>query len=144
MRRRFLLLLLAASAALATTHATQERPARRVVFVSFDSGADWIVDRLIAAGKAPAFAAMVREGAQADAMISVIPSLTAVAHASLWTGAFPRAHGITDVRIRDHEVSQSIYLSDPDGNNIELYVDADPAIWRARPETVATSRPLTL
>jgi len=29
-------------------------------------------------------------------MISVIPSLTAVAHASLWTGAFPRSHGATD------------------------------------------------
>ncbi len=96
MRRRFLLLLLAATAALATTHATDQRTTRRVVFVSFDSGADWIVDRLIAGGKAPAFAEMARDGAQADAMISVIPSLTAVAHASLWTGAFPRAHGITD------------------------------------------------
>ncbi len=67
-----------------------------MVLISFDAGADWIVDRLIAAGKAPAFAAMAREGAQADAMISVIPSLTAVAHASLWTGAFPRSHGATD------------------------------------------------
>jgi catechol 2,3-dioxygenase len=54
------------------------------------------------------------------------------------------AHGITDVRIRDHVVSQSIYLNDPDGNNIELYVDADAMIWRENPETVATSRPLAL
>jgi len=77
-----------ASQALATS--------RRVVLISFDSGADWLVDRLIAAGKAPAFAAMARDGAQADAMISVTPSLTAVAHASLWTGAFPRSHGATD------------------------------------------------
>ena len=71
-------------------------PAPRVVLVSFDAGADWIVDRMIARGKAPAFSAIAREGAQADAMISVIPSLTAVAHASLWTGAFPRSHGATD------------------------------------------------
>jgi catechol 2,3-dioxygenase len=54
------------------------------------------------------------------------------------------AHGVRDLRLRDHVVSQSIYLSDPDGNNIELYVDADPAIWREKPETVATSRPLEL
>lgn len=55
-----------------------------------------------------------------------------------------QAHGITNMRIRDHVVSQSIYVNDPDGNNIELYVDADPAIWRDRPETVANSRPLEL
>ena len=54
------------------------------------------------------------------------------------------AHGISDMRIRDHVVSQSIYVNDPDGNNVELYVDADPAIWREKPETVANSRPLHL
>ena len=59
---------------------TSSAPTRRVVLISFDAGADWIVDELIARGKAPAFAAVAREGAQADAMISVIPSLTAAAH----------------------------------------------------------------
>ncbi len=54
------------------------------------------------------------------------------------------AHGITDLRVRDHAVSQSIYLSDPDGNRLELYVDADPAIWHTDPSTVATSAPLQL
>jgi predicted AlkP superfamily phosphohydrolase/phosphomutase len=88
-------LSLACATAPVAPHASSV-PARRVILVSFDAGADWIVDRLIATGKAPAFAALAREGAQADAMISVIPSLTAVAHASLWTGAFPRSHGVTD------------------------------------------------
>lgn len=55
-----------------------------------------------------------------------------------------RANGITDMRVRDHVVSQSIYVNDPDGNNIELYVDADEAIWREKPDTVANSRPLAL
>jgi len=54
------------------------------------------------------------------------------------------AHGITQVRLRDHTVSQSIYLGDPDGNTIELYVDADPEIWRRDPSTVATSVALKL
>ena len=91
--------LLVVSMACATTPIappTSSAPTRRVILISFDAGTDWIVDRLIDKGKAPAFAAMAREGAQADAMISVIPSLTAVAHASLWTGAFPRSHGVTD------------------------------------------------
>jgi catechol 2,3-dioxygenase len=43
---------------------------------------------------------------------------------------------------RDHEVSQSLYLRDPDGLLVEVYVDADPALWAARPEAVATVRPL--
>jgi len=54
------------------------------------------------------------------------------------------AHGITNMQVRDHVVSQSIYIEDPDGNNIELYVDADPSIWREKPETVANSRSLQL
>ena len=54
------------------------------------------------------------------------------------------ANGITQVRLRDHTVSQSIYLADPDGNTIELYVDADPEIWRKDPSTVATSVALKL
>jgi catechol 2,3-dioxygenase len=54
------------------------------------------------------------------------------------------AHGVTELRLRDHQVSQSIYLADPDGNRLELYVDADPAIWRQDPATVATSNPLHL
>ena len=55
-----------------------------------------------------------------------------------------QAHGIEKMRIRDHVVSQSIYVDDPDGNMIELYVDADPSTWREKPEAVANSRPLSL
>jgi catechol 2,3-dioxygenase len=45
----------------------------------------------------------------------------------------------------DHTVSQSLYLADPDGNEVELYVDADPRIWRERPEAVlAPPKPLRL
>jgi catechol 2,3-dioxygenase len=54
------------------------------------------------------------------------------------------AHGIRDVHVRDHRVSQSLYLEDPDGHGLELYVDADPAIWRRDPSAVASSLPLQL
>ena len=54
------------------------------------------------------------------------------------------AHGITKIRVTNHRVSQSIYLNDPDGNGLELFVDADPAIWRDNPAAVATIEPLQL
>lgn len=45
----------------------------------------------------------------------------------------------------DHTVSQSLYLEDPDGNEVELYVDADEAIWKADPEAVLSPiKPLVL
>ncbi|OLB98381.1 MAG: hypothetical protein AUH30_08040 [Candidatus Rokubacteria bacterium 13_1_40CM_68_15] len=53
------------------------------------------------------------------------------------------AHGVT-MAVSDHKVSQSIYLSDPDGNGLELYVDADPAVWRTNPAAVAHVEPLEL
>ena len=53
-------------------------------------------------------------------------------------------HGVGPLWLRDHKVSQSIYCHDPDGNQIELFVDADSAIWRDDPGIIATSEMLTL
>ena len=44
----------------------------------------------------------------------------------------------------DHHVSQGLYVSDPDGTLIELYVDADPQVWQEDPSRVANSDPLSL
>ncbi len=44
----------------------------------------------------------------------------------------------------DHRVSQGLYVLDPDGNLIELYVDAPEAPWRADPKLVANSVALSL
>ena len=43
----------------------------------------------------------------------------------------------------DHEVTKSLYFHDPDGNMLELYVDASDA-WRQDPQRVAQVRPLQL
>jgi catechol-2,3-dioxygenase len=53
-------------------------------------------------------------------------------------------HGVTIVGSSDHNVSQSLYIQDPDGIDIELYVDADPALWKNNPDAVAVVRPLKL
>lgn len=52
--------------------------------------------------------------------------------------------GVPLLGMSDHGVSQSLYLADPDGNEIELFVDADPATWRDRVAEVMTTRPLRL
>lgn len=53
--------------------------------------------------------------------------------------------GVTIGGMSDHTVSQSLYVFDPDGNEVELYVDADPALWRNTPEAVLSPiQPLTL
>jgi catechol 2,3-dioxygenase len=52
------------------------------------------------------------------------------------------AAGITPQPI-DHEVTQSLYFEDPDGNGIELYVDTSD-VWRREPQRVAQVAPLEL
>ena len=37
----------------------------------------------------------------------------------------------------DHLVSEALYLDDPDGNGIEIYIDRDPAVWSWKGEEVA-------
>jgi catechol-2,3-dioxygenase len=36
----------------------------------------------------------------------------------------------------DHGVTHSLYIADPDGNEIELYIDVQPARWKEQPELV--------
>lgn len=54
------------------------------------------------------------------------------------------ADGVAVHMTLDHHVSQGLYISDPDGNLIELYVDADEVIWRTDPSQVANSDPLKI
>ena len=44
--------------------------------------------------------------------------------------------GIAIEGMSDHTVSQSLYLRDPDGNEVELYVDAEETLWRNNPAAV--------
>ena len=43
----------------------------------------------------------------------------------------------------DHDVTKSLYFTDPDGNGVEVYVDASDA-WRREPQRVAQVAPLEL
>ena len=52
--------------------------------------------------------------------------------------------GVHILGASDHTVSKSLYVLDPDGIEIELYIDEDPAIWKANPQAVATIKPLAI
>jgi catechol 2,3-dioxygenase len=56
-----------------------------------------------------------------------------------------KANGVQMVGASDHTVTHSLYILDPDGNEIELYVDVPGVDWLADPTLVAAPiRPLKL
>ena len=53
--------------------------------------------------------------------------------------------GATIVGTSDHTVTHSLYILDPDGNEIELYIDVPGVDWKNNPEAIVTpTRPLRL
>ncbi len=53
--------------------------------------------------------------------------------------------GVTVVGTADHTVTHSVYILDPDGNEIELYIDVQPPVWKDDPQSImAPVRPLNL
>ena len=55
------------------------------------------------------------------------------------------AAGARLIGTADHTITHSLYIEDPDGNEIELYIDVQPAIWKEDPSAIfAQPRPLRL
>ncbi|MCA1832957.1 MAG: VOC family protein [Actinomycetota bacterium] len=53
--------------------------------------------------------------------------------------------GVEVVGTADHAVTHSLYITDPDGNEIELYIDVQPELWREDPTAmIAPVRPLRI
>ena len=56
-----------------------------------------------------------------------------------------RAAGVAVVGTADHGVTHSLYVLDPDGNELELFIDVQPERWRDDPAAVlAPVHPLHL
>ena len=55
------------------------------------------------------------------------------------------SRGVNITGLSDHTVSKSIYLTDPDGNEIELYIDDPDQDWKKDPALVLSPiKPLRL
>ncbi len=84
-------------APLASTPAPPSPITRRVVLVSIDGLKPEYLAEADARGLAiPALRRLMKEGARADAMTSVYPTVTYPAHTTLITGVSPKAHGIVN------------------------------------------------
>ncbi len=111
--------------AVAATPAPPPEPPRRIVVVSFDGAGGLDFARHREALSPDGFLRAEREGVSAERLQTVTPSLTAVAHASISTGALPQATGI---------VSNTYW---PAGGPLKARVDgfeAEPAVetlWEA-------------
>jgi catechol-2,3-dioxygenase len=44
--------------------------------------------------------------------------------------------GANVIGTADHGVTHSLYITDPDGNEIELYIDVQPEAWREDPQAI--------
>ena len=54
-------------------------------------------------------------------------------------------HGVTMLGATDHGMTHSLYIADPDGNEIELYIDVAGVDWRSDPDLVMSPiKPLVL
>lgn len=54
------------------------------------------------------------------------------------------ANGVTIVGTADHTVTHSLYILDPDGNELELYADVSD-IWKTDPHAILSpTKPLSL
>jgi catechol-2,3-dioxygenase len=55
-----------------------------------------------------------------------------------------REAGVTVVGASDHTVTHSLYVLDPDGNELELYIDVPGVDWSDPAAVMAPVRPLAL
>jgi catechol 2,3-dioxygenase len=104
---------------------------------------------LTATGESHHDLALLRVG---DSAPSPAPNSVGLYHVAIqladWE-AVKHAHGVLTERgllkgTADHGVTKSLYTSDPDGNEIELYCDAPRAEWEGRVQDAMTVRPLDL
>lgn len=78
-----------------TAPASAVESPRRVVLVSWDGAANWVIERLRSEGKLPNVERMARSGVHAAYCVPAFPSKTACGHAAIWTGAYGDVNGVT-------------------------------------------------
>jgi catechol-2,3-dioxygenase len=52
-----------------------------------------------------------------------------------------QANGVTVTGTSDRVVTHSLYVADPDDNEIELYIDVQPEVWSEDPSAVMATPP---
>ncbi len=126
---------LAAIAALASLGAAScPRPTQRhdpqLIILSWDGAGDRVVDRLLAEGRLPHLARLAASGVAAEHSVSSVPTKTAAAFASLWTGCWGDVNGVTENWVLPRPAAEHTLLESERGYSSEaltaepLYVTA--------------------
>lgn len=147
-----------------TSSATAPMEIGRVTLIvnDLDSTADFYA-RALGLAKLTADRAQITLGAGDAALITLIADPHARTRSAREAGLFHTAfllpdraalarwlHHAASTRLplqgaSDHKVSEAIYLADPEGNGIEIYVDRDRSLWTAPDGTIRmTTDPLDL
>jgi predicted AlkP superfamily pyrophosphatase or phosphodiesterase len=76
---------------------TAARPAAapRLVIISWDANANWVVARLLRGHKLPNVERLAQRGVRAEYVTPAFPSKTAPGHAAIWTGAYSDINGVS-------------------------------------------------
>lgn len=120
-----LVLALAASGFWLAAQSSRRRPGR-VVLMSWDGAPQWMLQSWLKEDL-PNLQWLQREGTQARYSEPSLPSKTAPAHASIWTGTYGGINGILGNRILKKPFSQNTILESQSGFAAEA-LEAEP-IW---------------
>jgi len=108
------------------------QPAPKAIVLAWDGTVPSFVNELLRQGKLPNLAKLIEGGAYVDDVTAGSPSLTAPGFASLFTGASPKATGITGLRVPRAPRSEFTILESASGFN--------PALQRAQTILTAAER----
>jgi hypothetical protein len=84
---------------------------KQLILVIIDALTARVVCPAIERGELPTLAALARAGAISDSCVSMFPSITPAATATLITGHYPNGHGIAGAAWYDEQDDQMIYYS---------------------------------
>ncbi len=116
-----------AAVALAVTASCARSPeaAPRLIVLAWDGAGDAAVDRLLAEGRLPHLARLAASGVAAEHSVSSVPTKTAAAFATLWTGCWPDRHGVTENWVVPRPPAAHTLLESTRGYSSEA-LDAEP------------------
>ena len=83
---------------------------KRTLLVVIDALATRIVKPAIEAGKLPTFKQLIERGAMRDECITIFPSITPAATASIITGTYPSEHGVAGAYFYDTDDDKVYYF----------------------------------
>ncbi len=92
----------------------------QLIILAWDGAGDRTVDRLLAEGKLPHLARLKANGVAAEHSVSSVPTKTAAAFASIWTGCWGDVNGVTNNWVIPRPAAEHTLLESVRGYSSEV------------------------